>query len=148
MFSCLVSRRKLFPSARIVLITLLALLLSGWTTCTAIVGLGGLCPGAMPQPQITSLSPDTIPGDPEAVPLIVIGNGFVPQSQIMWNDTPLPTTFTDSHHLQTTITQQTLNSLAASVGSNVQISVRSQGLTPVAGCSNGGSSAIFVLLIN
>jgi hypothetical protein len=102
----------------------------------------------MPQPQITSLSPDTIPGDPEAVPLIVIGNGFVPQSQIMWNDTPLPTTFTDSHHLQTTITQQTLNSLAASVGSNVQISVRSQGLTPVAGCSNGGSSAIFVLLVN
>ena len=148
MFPGLVRCCKLFLSARIALVALLTLLLSGWTTCTAIVALGGLCTGAMPQPQITSLSPDTIPGDPEAVPLIVIGNGFVPQSQIMWNDTPLPTTFTDSHHLQTTITQQTLNSLAASVGSNVQISVRSQGLTPVVGCSNGGSSAIFVLLIN
>lgn len=148
MFSCLVSRCKLFPSARIALVTTLTLLLSGWTTCTAIVGFGGLCPGSMPQPLITSLSPDTLPRDAESVPLIVTGSGFVPQSQIMWDDTPLPTTFTDAHHLQTTITQQTLNSLAGSVGSNVQISVRSQGSVPVIGCPNGGSSATFILLIN
>jgi hypothetical protein len=148
MFSCLVSRCKLFPSARFALVTVLTLLLSGWTTCTAIVGFGGLCPAAMPQPLITSLSPDILPSDAESVPLIVTGSGFVPQSQIMWNDTPLPTTFTDAHHLQTTITQQTLNSLAGSVGSSVQISVRSQGSAVILGCPNGGSSATFILLIN
>jgi hypothetical protein len=147
MFSCLVSRCKLFPWARIALVSALTLLLSGWTTCTAIVNLGG-CSGSMPQPLITSLSPDTLPSDAESIPLIVIGSGFVLQSQIMWNDTPLPTTFTDAHHLQTTITHQTLNSLAGSMGSNVEISVRSQGSVPVVGCPNGGSSATFVLVIN
>jgi hypothetical protein len=32
----------------------------------------------------------------------------------------------DSHHLQTTVTQQTFDSFGGSVGNNVQISVRSQ----------------------
>jgi hypothetical protein len=147
MLSCLVIPCKPFPCARIALVTLLTLLLSGWTTCTAIVNFGS-CPGTMPQPQITSLMPDTVPSDAESAPLIVNGSGFVPQSQIMWNESPLPTTFTDSHHLQTTITQQTFDSFGVSAGNSVQISIRSQGSALVVGCPNGGSSATLLLVIN
>ncbi len=106
------------------------------------------CPGTVPLPQITSLSPDTIPGDTESVLLIANGSDFVPQSQIMWNGSALQTTFTDSRHLQATITQQTLDSFGGSAGSSVQISVRSQGTAPVLGCPNGGNSATLVLVIN
>jgi hypothetical protein len=147
MLSSLVRRCKPFPSARIACVTVLTLLLCGWTTCTAIFGFSS-CPGAMPQPQITSLSPDSVPDDAESVPMIVIGAGFVPQSQIMWNDNLLPTTFADSQHLQTTITQQTLDSFGGSPGSSVPISVRSQGSAVIVGCPNGGSSATLLLVIN
>jgi hypothetical protein len=146
MRSCLVNPCKPLPLVRSALVAVLALLLSGWTTCTAIVGFSS-CPGAVPQPQIAALSPDTIPGGAELVLLIVNGTDFVPQSQIMWNESPLPTTFIDSRHLQTTITQQTLASFGGSVGSSVQISVRSRASAPVLGCPNGGNSAALVLVI-
>jgi hypothetical protein len=147
MRSCLVDPCKPFPSVRIAFVAVLTLLLSGWTTCTAIVKFSG-CLGTVPQPQITSLSPDTIPGDTESILLIANGSGFVPQSQIMWNGSALQTTFTDSRHLQATITQQTFDSFGGLAGSSVQISVRSQGSTPVLGCPNGGNSATLVLVIN
>jgi IPT/TIG domain-containing protein len=147
MRACLVNPCKPFPSVRVAFVAVLTLLLSGWTTCTAIVNFSS-CPGTVPQPQITSLSPDTIPGDAESVLLIVNGSGFVPQSQIMWNGSALQTTFTDSRHLQATITQQTFDSFGGSAGSAVQISVWSQGSVPVLGCPNGGNSATLVLVIN
>jgi hypothetical protein len=147
MRSCLVNPCKPFPSVRIAFVAVLTLLLSGWTTCTAIVNFNS-CPGTVPQPQITSLSPDTIPGNAELVLLIVNGSGFVPQSQIMWNESALRTTFTDSRHLQATITRQTFDSFGGSAGSSVQISVRSPESAPVMGCSNGGTSATLVLVIN
>jgi hypothetical protein len=147
MRSCLVNPRKLYPSVRIAFVAVLTLVLSGWTTCTAIANFSG-CAGAVPQPQITSLSPDTIPDDTESVLLIANGSGFLPQSQIMWNGSPLQTTLTDSRHLQATITQQTFDSFGGSAGSSVQISVRSQGSAPVLGCPNGGNSATLVLVIN
>jgi hypothetical protein len=147
MRSCLVNPCKPFPSVRIAFVAVLTLLLSGWTTCTAIVKFSS-CPGTVPLPQITSLSPDTIAGDTESVLLIANGSDFVPQSQIMWNGSALQTTFTDSRHLQATITQQTLDSFGGSAGSSVQISVRSQGTAPVLGCPNGGNSATLVLVIN
>jgi len=147
MRSCLVNPCKPFPSVRIAFVAVLTLLLSGWTTCTAIVNFSS-CPGTVPQPQITSLAPDTIPGNAESVPLIVNGSGFVPQSQILWNGSALQTTFTDSRHLQATITQRTFDSFGGSAGSSVQISVRSQGSAPVLGCPNGGNSATLVLVIN
>jgi hypothetical protein len=146
MRSCLVNPCKPFPSVRIAFVAVLTLLLSGWTTCTAIVKFSS-CPGTVPLPQITSLSPDTIAGDTESVLLIANGSDFVPQSQIMWNGSALQTTFTDSRHLQATITRQTLDSFGGSAGS-VQISVRSQGTAPVLGCPNGGNSATLVLVIN
>ena len=147
MRSCLVDPCKPFPSVRIAFVAVLTLLLSGWTTCTAIVKFSS-CPGTVPLPQITSLSPDTIAGDTESVLLIANGSGFVPQSQIMWNGSALQTTFTDSRHLQATITQQTFDSFGGLAGSSVQISVRSLGSGGVSGCTNGGNSATLDLVIN
>ena len=146
MSSCLSNPGKPSLSVRIIFAGVLILLLSGWT-CTAIIGFSS-CPGTVPQPQIASFSPDTIARDSESVLLIVNGSGFVPQSQIMWNGNALPTTFTDSRRLQTTITQQTFESFGGPAGSSVQISVTSRPSTAVFGCSNGVSSATLVLVIN
>ena len=147
MRSCLVNPRKPFPLVRIAFIAALTLLLAGWTTCSAMVDFNS-CEGSLPQPQISSLSPGAIPGDAASVLLTVNGSAFVPQSQITWNGSALPTTFMDSSHLQTTITQQTFNSFGGSVGSSVQVSVRSQGSVAVSGCPNGGNSATLALVIN
>jgi hypothetical protein len=147
MRSCLVDPCKPFPLVRLAFIAALTLLLSGWTTCSAMVDFNS-CESSVPQPQVTALSPGAIPSDAASLLLTVNGSDFVPQSQIMWNGSPLPTTFTDSRHLQTTITQQTFNSLGGSAGSSVQISVRSQGSVAVPGCPNGGNSATLALVIN
>jgi hypothetical protein len=134
--------------ARIAFIATLTLLLSGWTSCNGMFVFNS-CQTSVPQPQILSLVPGTIPGDAQSVLLIVNGSGFVPQSQIMWNGNALVTTFMDSHHLQTTITQQTFDSFGGSPGSTVQVSVRSE-MASVAqvGCPIGGNSATVVLVIN
>jgi hypothetical protein len=100
------------------------------------------------QSQVISLTPDTIPSDAESVLLTVDGKGFTPQSQIMWSGNALQTTFIDSHHLQTTVTQQTFDAFSGSVGNNVQISVRSQASPDALGCPIGGNSATLVLVIN
>jgi hypothetical protein len=147
MRSCLFKPCKPFPSVRVAFIAALTLLLSGWTTCSAIIDFKS-CQGSVPQPQITSLSPGNIPGNMESVLLTVNGSGFAPQSQIMWNGSALQTTFTDTHHLQATITQQTFDSFGGSAGSSVLISVRSQGSTDDLGCQNGGNSATLALVIN
>ncbi len=132
---------------RITCLAALTTLLSGWSTCNALFVFNS-CPGSVPQPQITSLSPNTIPGGAESTPLIVNGSSFVPQSQIIWNGSALQTTFMDSHHLQTAITQQTFGSLGARAGATVEISVESPASAPVFGCPNGGSSATLILAIN
>jgi IPT/TIG domain-containing protein len=131
------------PLIRLALIAALTLLLSGWT-CSAIF----LSCQGVGQSQVTSLSPDTIPSDAESVLLTVDGGGFTPQSQIMWNGNPLQTTFMDSHHLQTTVTQQTFDSFGGSLLNNVQISVRSQASFDDLGCPIGGNSATLVLIIH
>ena len=113
----------------IALLAALTVLLSGWTCSGMFVSCQGVS-----QAQITSLSPGTIPSDVNSVPLTIVGNGFTPQSLIMWNGSTLETTFLDSHHLQTTITRETLESFGG--GSSVRISV-SQGL----GCPIKGNSA-------
>jgi hypothetical protein len=147
MRSCPVHPCKPFPLVRIALLAVLTLLLSGWSTCTAVVDFNS-CQGSMPQPQIISLSPGAIPGDTASVLLTVKGSDFVPQSQIMWKASALPTTFTDSSHLEATITQQTFNSFGGAPGSSVQISVRSLESGGVSGCPNGGTSAALDLVIN
>jgi hypothetical protein len=144
---CLVNPCKPFPSLHIAFLAALTLLLSGWTTCNAIVDFNS-CQGSVPRPQIVALLPGGISSGAESVLLTVNGSGFVPQSQIMWNGNALPTTFTDSSHLQTTITQQTLDSFGGLAGSSVVISVRSPGSVAIVGCPNGGSSATLVLVIN
>jgi hypothetical protein len=144
--ACLVGSHKPCLALRIIFLGVVILLLSGWT-CTAIIGFSS-CPGTVPQPQIVSLSPDTIARGSESVLLIVIGSGFVPQSQIMWNGNPLATTFTDVRQLQTTITQQTFESFGGAAGGGVQISVASTSSTSLLGCPNGISSATLVLRIH
>ena len=132
---------------RTALIAGLILLLSGWTTCNAMFVFNG-CEGSIPQPKITSLSPNAIPGDGESVLLTVNGASFAVNSRIMWNGNALPTTFIDSDHLQTPITQQTFVSFGGSIGRTVQISISSPASVAVAGCPNGGSSATLALVIN
>lgn len=137
------SSYKPFPLIRVALIAALTLLLSDWTCSAIFVS----CQGVV-QSQVISLSPDTIRRDAESVLLTADGSGFTPQSQIMWNGNALETTFMDSHHLQTTVTQQTFDSFGGSVGNNVQISVRSQASFDDLGCPIGGNSATLVLVIN
>ena len=143
MRSSLAHRYKPFPLIRVILITALTLLLSGWT-CSAIF----LSCQGVAQSQITSLSPDAIPSNAESILLTADGSGFTPQSQIMWNGNAVQTTFTDSQHLRTTITRQTLDSFGGSAGSSVQISVMSPESTLVVGCPSSLNSATMVLFIN
>lgn len=118
----------------IALIAVLTLLLSGWTCSGMFVSCQGVS-----QAQITSLSPGNISKDVNSVPLTVAGNGFTPQSLIMWNGSTLETTFLDSHHLQTMITRETLESFGD--GSSVRISV-SQG----SGCPINGNAALDLVI--
>jgi len=136
MRSSLVNPRKPFPL--IALVAVLTLLLSGWT-CT---WMAESCQGVGDQAQVSALSPGSIPSDTHSVPLTVKGSGFTPRSQIMWNGSTLETTFLDSRHLQTTITQETFDDFGG--GSTVQISVRSQAL----GCPISGNSATRDLIIS
>jgi hypothetical protein len=145
MHSCLVNPFHRHVLVRIAFTTALTLLLSGWTTCN---GMFVSCQGSVPQPQITSLSPGTVPAGAESVLLMVTGSGFVPQSQIMWNGYALQTMFMDSRHLQTTITQQTLDLFGGTAGSRVQISVESHGSAADFGCPIDGNSATLILVVN
>jgi hypothetical protein len=134
------------PLLHIAFAIALTFLFSGWTSCNGVFVFNS-CQDTVPQPQIVSLSPGTIPGDAESVLLVVSGSGFVPGSQIMWNGSALQTTFMDSRHLQTMITQQTFDSFGGSSGSTVRISVKSHSVAEL-GCPIGGSSATLVLVIN
>jgi hypothetical protein len=146
MCSCLIQSGKSVPWLRIGLVAALTLTLSGWT-CTAIIGFN-TCLGVPATPQITSLSPSAISATADSVLLTVSGSSFVPQSQILWNGSVLPTTFVDSQHLQATITQQTFTQFGGAFGSNVLISVNSPVTATVVGCPIAGSSATLVLVIN
>lgn len=132
---------------RVALAAVLTLHLLGWTTCTAIVGFTS-CPGTVSPPQISSLTPDSISGEASSVLLTVSGRSFSPQSQILWNGSALPTTFVDSQHLQTTITQQTFDSFGGQADSSVLISVTLPGSLALVRCPNGGISATLVLIIS
>jgi hypothetical protein len=143
MRSSLAHPYKPFPLIGVALIAALTLLLSGWTCSALFLSCQGIA-----QSKVTSLSPDAIPSNAESVLLTVEGSGFTLQSQIIWNGNALQTTFMDSHHLQTTVTQQTFDSFGGSVGNNVQISVRSQASFDDLGCPIDGNSATLVLVIN
>jgi len=131
---------------RMALVLALASLLSAWT-CSAVVNLDN-CRGAVPYPQIGALSPNPVSADTLSAVMTVEGSGFVPQSEILWNKNPLPTTFIDSRHLQTTITQETFDSYGGSAAKNVWITVTSPGSTYVLGCANGGNSSSLLLEID
>lgn len=146
MRSCLIQSVKPFSWLRIGFVAGLTLLMSGWS-CVAIVGFQS-CLGLPPAPQITSLSPNAISATADSALLIVSGNDFEPQSQILWNGNALPTTFNDSQHLQATITQQTFTQFGGAIGNNVLISVNTPVTTTVLGCPIPASSTMFVLIID
>ena len=146
MRSCLIQSGKPFPWLRIGFVAALTLTLSGGT-CTAIIGFQ-TCLGVPATPQITLLSPSAISATVDSVLLTVSGSGFVPQSQILWNGSALPTTFIDSQHLHATITQQTFTQFDGAFETNVLISVNSPVTATVLGCPIAGSSATLVLVIN
>ena len=146
MRSCLVRSSKSSPWFRVGLLAVLILTLSGWT-CEGILRFNS-CFGVSSTPQITSLSPIAISANTTTVLLIVIGNDFVPQSQILWNGNALATTFLNSQRLQATITQQTFEQFGGSSGTNVLISVNSPTPATVPGCPIAGSSATLVLEID
>ena len=146
MRSCLMQSAKPFPWLRTGFAAALTLTLSGWT-CTAIIGFQ-TCLGVPATPQITLLSPSAISATVDSVLLTVSGSGFVPQSQILWNGSALPTTFIDSQHLHATITQQTFTQFDGAFETNVLISVNSPVTATVLGCPIAGSSATLVLVIN
>lgn len=131
---------------RIALVLALASIFSAWT-CSAVVNLRP-CPDAVPYPQIGALSPNPISADTVSVMLTVDGSGFVPQSEILWDQNPLPTTFIDSRHLQTTVTQETFDTYGGSAGTNVSITVTSPGSAYEVGCSNGGNSSTLLLEVD
>lgn len=146
MRSCLISSVERFPWLRIALIGGLILVQSSWT-CVAIVGFQS-CLSLPPAPQITSLSPNGISATTVSVLLMVSGDDFEPQSQILWNGNPLSTTFIDSQHLQATITQQTFAKFGGAIGNNVLISVNTPVTNTVLGCPISGSSATLILIID
>jgi IPT/TIG domain len=135
------------PLLRVMLVSALALLLSGGSTCSAIFAFKS-CEDSVAQPQVTSLSPSTISRDAESVLLAVNGSNFTPQSQIMWDGSALPTAFVDSGLVETTITQQTFALFGVTSGNTVQISVMSPGLAAVSDCPVNGSSAALMLVID
>jgi len=141
MSSCLVHA---FKPCRVAFVLAVTCLLSAWT-CTAIVNLNG-CDSVL-QPNIASLSPDTVSTNGTSVLLTVSGTDFVSNSQILWNGHALPTTHVDSGHLQSTITQQTFDSFGGSPGNDVLISVESF-TTGSASCSDFLISGTLALVVN
>lgn len=130
---------------RVGLVLALASLCSAWT-CSAVVNFRS-CPEAIPYPQIGALSPNPISADIVSLVLTVDGSGFVAQSQILWNQYPLPTIFLDSRHLQTTITPETFEAYGGSAGRNVEITVTSPGPAYEVARSNGGNSSSALLQV-
>ena len=146
MRSCLTRGGKPIPWLLIGFVAALIVTSSGGT-CTAVIGFNS-CLGVPATPQITFLSPNAVSATAHSVLLTVGGVGFVPQSQILWNGSALPTTFVDSQHLQTMITQQTFTQFGGTFGSHVLISVNSALTATVVGCPIPGSSATLVLIVD
>ena len=132
---------------RIAWLAALALALAGGSACNGVFSFS-TCLDGVPPPRLTSLTPSSLQLELNPVVLTVNGSGFVAQSQILWNDNPLPTRFLDAQHLQTTVTQQILQSMGASPGNTVLISVQSQAQGALSGCVNGGTSGTLILIIN
>jgi hypothetical protein len=127
------------------LVLLLTSLLSAWT-CTAILDFNN-CTEHFAQPHVISLSPQIIAASELPVLLVVNGTGFVPRSEILWNGSPLETTFMNSSQLEATITPQTVESFGGSTGDRVLISVMSSGTRGTVRCSSDYVSGTLFLFI-
>jgi trimeric autotransporter adhesin len=84
-----------------------------------------------PTPQITGLSPSSVP-QATAASITISGSGFESNSSVLWNGTAVPTTFVNSTTLQVSLTADQVKSLGSA-----QITVNNPGpggttTTPVA----------------
>jgi hypothetical protein len=131
---------------RLACLAIVTMVFCGWT-CSGFVGFDS-CFDAIPQPEISSLTPDAVWWGSDPVLLTVNGSYFVSQSQVLWNGSPVLTTYLNSHQLQTTITLETFDSLGGSAGSTVSITVRTPQSISTVGCTNGGTSGVIFLVIN
>ncbi|MEO8131604.1 MAG: IPT/TIG domain-containing protein, partial [Bryobacteraceae bacterium] len=64
-------------------------------------GTGGIA--QPPLPAIASLQPTTVPANSTGFDLTVNGSGFTPDSVILWNGGPLPTSFISANQLHGTV---------------------------------------------
>ena len=146
MRSVLVYSCKPTLAVRLAFLGVLVCVSSGWT-CSAIFHWGDNCFDTVPQPQIISVWPRTIPSHADSAVLTVNGSDFIAQSQVLWNGNALTTSFVSSRELQAIVTQQTFVTFGGADGSSVEISVISPRSSSVVGCSTGWTSGILVVFI-
>ncbi len=107
-----------------------------------------VCTLSTPVPELNTVSPTTIDTHALPVTMTVTGSDFQTWSQIHWGSTTLPTTYVDSQHLSSVITQDTLASVNINSGTGT-ISVFTEGQgSAVKNCANGGSSSTITIIIN
>jgi outer membrane protein assembly factor BamB len=65
-----------------------------------------------PSPALTSLAPAAVPVDSGNFTLIVTGSNFTPESVVLWNGQPQPTTYDSSSQLSASIAAAELSAVA------------------------------------
>ena len=103
------------------------------------------CVNSTPVPQVASVSPASIDRQSLPATVTVTGSDFQSWSKINWNSASLSTTYVDSEHLSAVITPDVVSAKSSSGLIFVFTSGESNGAT---GCTNGGSSSSFTILIN
>jgi IPT/TIG domain-containing protein len=124
-----------------------SLLLAG---CDSVFFIGGAtCFGVTPTPELASVSPSTIDTHSLPATLIVTGRDFQVSSSVRMNNTPLPTTYVDSQHLQAVLTAETtVGKTVDQSAAEISVFTAEQPDGKIFGCPNGGSSATIVVIIN
>ena len=94
---------------------------------------------------IWPLSTNPISADIVLIVLSVEKTGFVPQSEIQWNNKSIADDLHRFTSLHATVAQQTFDSFAGSAGKSVLLSAMSPGTNSVVDCLNGGDSSTVIL---
>jgi len=101
---------RLLNTGFLVVLTLATISCGGSSSSSGGSGGGGGSTTSNPAPRAASLSPTSAPAGSSAVPLTVIGSGFIPGSVVNWNGSNLVTVYASSIQLTATITPADLAS--------------------------------------
>lgn len=119
-----------------VLLSFAALLIFSTSGC----GSGSTAPSnpptTNPVPAITSLTPSSVSAGGSPVTVKVSGSGFVSASTVLWNGTPLATTYSSASELSASLSASNLAN-----GTTAQVTVSNPG-------PGGGTSAAAQFLVN